>query len=366
MPWPSITLRERRKQVRDDIAAHLPGADASLPNSPLRVIGDAQASLTHDNDKHLDWIAHNALPDRAEGGWLERWGSLFLPDGRKPATFALGSIIVTGAIGAAVETGALLTATVVDPATGGRMAVTVATTQSVTLATTSAAVAVEATIPGSVGNLADGLPLAFVDVPAGIDGQAVVASGGLAYGDDAEPEESYRARIIDVIQEPPHGGNAHDYEQWLEKLPGIEPGRAWCAPQEMGIGTVTLRFMLDTLRASGGGFPLPEDLALVKAAIDKVRPCTVAQIFVVAPIAQPLNLTIGDLVGDTPEVRANIRLELLAMLRARAKPGGMIFASWIREAVSAATGEDHHDLTVANVAPLSFGHIVTLGTITYA
>lgn len=366
MPWPLITLRDRRKQVRDDIAAHLPGADASLPNSPLRVIGDAQASLTHDNDKHLDWVARMMMPDTAEGEYAERWGNLFLREGRKPATFALGSIIVTGAIGAVVEVGALLTATVVDPKSGQQLAVNVVTTHSVTLATTSAAIGVEAEIPGEIGNLPEGLALAFVDVPADIDGQAVVAADGLAYGTDAEPDADYIARYIDVIQEPPHGGNAHDYEQWLEQIPGIKPGRAWCAPQEAGVGTVTLRFMMDDVRAAFDGFPQSADLALVQAAIDKVRPVTVAQAFVVAPIAQPLDLTITDIIGDTPEVRANVRIELLAMLRARARPGGMIYASWIREAISAATGEDHHDTAIANVAPLSAGHLVTLGTITYA
>ncbi len=112
MPWPLISLRDRRRQVRDDIAAHLPGADASVPNSVLRVIADAQAALAHDNDLHLDWVARMMMPDTAEGEFLERWANIWLPKGRKGATSAKGSAVITGEIGAAVPTGAELTATV--------------------------------------------------------------------------------------------------------------------------------------------------------------------------------------------------------------------------------------------------------------
>jgi len=38
----------------------------------------------------------------------------------------------------------------------------------------------------------------------------------------------------------------------------------------------------------------------------------------------------------------------------------------VGEAISAATGEDHHTLSLSNVVPLSAGHLIVPGTITYA
>lgn len=361
MPWPLLSLRERRRQVRNDVAAHLPGSDASVPNSVLRVIGDAQASLTHDNDQHLAWLARMMMPDTAEAEYAERWANIWLPDGRKPATGARGAISVTGDVGAIVPSGTELTMTAFDSA-GVRREVRFEATSGVTLASSSAVVQVTALTQGAIGNLDEGAPLSFVLVPDGIDGQATVAAPGLSGGADIETDTELIARTIARIQQPPHGGARHDYIAWALQVPGVT--RAWAA-QEMGVGTVTVRIMLDDVRSSGGGLPLTEDLDLVRATIDALRPVTVADFWVLAPTAQALNITIADLSGDTPEIRANIALEIREMLRARAVPGQKIYASWIREAVSAASGEDHHGLTISDVVPASAGHLIVPGTITY-
>ncbi len=361
MPWNLPLLRDRRRQVRDDIAAHLPGADATVANSVLRVVGDAQAALTHDNDRHLEWVARMMIPDTAEGEFAERWANIWLPDGRKPASYATGFITVTGSPGAVIASGTVLTASLVDSA-GAAVTWQFEVSAGITLASSSAAVAIAAIDAGALGNLDEGAALGFLTVLPGIDGAAVVAAPGLAGGADVETDEDLRRRTIDRIQQPPHGGTAHDYVQWALECPGVT--RAW-ARQEMGIGTVTVRIMLDDVRGYLGGVPESEDLAVVRAYIDERRPVTVADFWVVAPVAQPINLIIGDLIGDTPETRANIRVELDAMLRFRAAPGAIIYASWIREAVAIATGEDHHDLTVANVVPASAGHLAVLGTLTF-
>lgn len=360
MPWPTLTLRDRRKQVRDDIATHLPGADATVPNSRTRAFAEAMANLTHDNDVHLDYVARMMMPDTAEGEFADRWGNIWLPDGRKPASYAGGSITVTGSAGAAVPAGSELVAAAYDQS-GNPATVRFQTTRGVTLVTTSATVPVTAIDAGALGNLDEGARVAFSTAIAGVDGSAVVAAPGFAGGADQESDRDYVARYIDRIQQPPHGGNRNDYVQWMLEVPGVT--RAWAA-QEMGIGTVTCRFMMDEVRASFSGFPQSEDLALVESYIDGLRPVTVADLFVVAPIAQSLNLSI-DLAVDTPEVRANVTLELREMLRQRSKPGGIIYASWIREAISSAVGEDYHNTTVANQTPSSAGHIIVLGTITW-
>lgn len=361
MPWTIPRLRDRRAQVRDDIAAHAPGSDGLVPNAPERVLGDAMASLTHDNDRHLGWVVRMMLPDTAEGEFADRWAGIWLDGGRKPASYASGTITVTGTPGAAVPSNAELEATGID-ADGNTVTLRLAVIIGVTLVSSSAEVQVEATTAGAVGNLEAGTPVRFVLVPAGIDGGAEVAGSGLSGGADIEPDDQLVARYVNRIQEPPHGGTRNDWEQWALEVPGVT--RAWAA-QDMGIGTITVRVMLDEVRAGSGGFPTSGDLAAVAAYIDGKRPVTVADRFIVAPIAHALNLTITDLANDTPEVRANIRIELEEMLRLRAAPGQTIYASWIVEAISAATGEDHHDTAISNVVPPSGGHLVILGTITY-
>lgn len=354
MPWPTLTLRERRIQVRDDVATHLPGADATVPNSVLRVLSDALANLAFDNDLHLDWLARMMMPDTAEGEFADRWANIWLPEGRKGATYAAGQITVTGTSGSAVPTGAQLTTTVVG-ADGADVALLFEVSAGITLAGTSGVAAVEALTPGAAANLDEGAQLSFVTPPGGIDGTAVVAAPGLAGGAEIESDEDLIERYVARIQLPPHGGARHDYVAWALEVAGVT--RAWAA-SEMGIGTLTVRFMMDDVRASFGGIPQEEDLDLVQAYIDERRPVTVADFFVEAPIRQDETIAVTELDRDTPEVRNNIVLEVTEMLRARAAPGQTIYASWIREAVSAATGEDHHELEVSDLVPESAGHMI--------
>ena len=354
MPWPLLSLRQRREHVRDDIAAHVPGADASVPNTVLRAVGDAQAALTHDNDLHLDWVARMMMPDTAEGEFAERWANIWLPNGRKGATFAAGFITVTGISGSAVPTGAELTLPALD-ADGNSIVLQFEVVTGVTLSASSAAVAVSALTPGAIANLDEGAMLAFVDPPTGIDGRAAVAAPGFAGGADQETDADLRGRTIARIQMPPHGGSRFDYEQWALEVPGVT--RAW-AKQEMGIGTITVRIMLDQVRADDDGLPETEDLELVQSYIDGLRPVTVADFFVESPVRQDETVTIDYVSRDTPEVRAAIVQEVKAMLLARATPGQIIYASWVREAISAATGEDYHSVTVDNLIPATVGHMI--------
>lgn len=359
MAWPTLTLRERREQARGDYEAHVPNADTAIPNSPDAALTEAQAALTHDNDLHLDWVAEMMMPDTAKGEFADRWGNIWLPDGRKGATFSQGSITVTGTVGAIVPSGAELSVSVRD-SDGIDTIVQYEVTLGATLTDTTAVVPIAALTPGTIGNLDEGADLAFIDVPAGIDGVAVVAPPGLAGGADQEIDQDLIERYVARIQEPPHGGAKHDYEAWALELAGVT--RAWPS-SEMGIGTMTVRVMLDDVRAANDGLPEQEDLDLVMAHMDNVRPATVADLFVVAPIRQDEQITVSLLAVDTPETRANIIVEVREMLRARAAPGKTISASWVREAVSAAIGEDEHDLTIDNLVPASPGHMIFIDVV---
>src|SRR4249920_792404 len=97
MPWTTPTLRNVRVLVRDSVRAHLPGADANVPNSLLRVMADAMAALCHLVLQYIDWLSKQLLPDTAETEFLDRHGQIWLVNsdgtkGRKQATLAFGSI----------------------------------------------------------------------------------------------------------------------------------------------------------------------------------------------------------------------------------------------------------------------------------
>ena len=89
-------------------------------------------------------------------------------------------------------------------------------------------------------------------------------------GTDTETDDELRVRLLDRLSAPPMGGDAEDYVVWALSVPGVT--RAWSAPNEMGIGTVTVRFMHD-LRASTGGFPNQDDMLTARRRfLISVRP----------------------------------------------------------------------------------------------
>src|ERR1700748_3507860 len=107
MPWSTPTLRAVRELVRDAVNASLPGADANVPNSVLRVMSDNQGALCHLTLQYIDWLSLQLLPDTAETEWLDRHGQIWLVNadgstGRKMATFASGTVLMTGTGGAIV------------------------------------------------------------------------------------------------------------------------------------------------------------------------------------------------------------------------------------------------------------------------
>src|SRR5262245_4158545 len=284
MPWETPTLREVRSLVRDAIRGSLPGADAAVPNSVLRVLSDAQGGLCHLNLQYIDWLALQLLPDTAETEWLDRHGFIWLVNadntvGRKGPTLAAGSVNFTGTPGIVVPNGTRLSSADIE----------YETTQQIILDVLPTPATVRAIDAGSAGNQVAGANLDMVTAIPGVDGttEVIVMTGGT----DEETDDELRTRVLLRIRNPPMGGAAHDYVQWTLAVPGVS--RAWCGPLEMGMGTVTVRFMCDELRATGDpmtdGFPLPQDIDAVTAYLDSVRPVAIKDIFIESPIPEPIN-----------------------------------------------------------------------------
>jgi len=168
------------------------------------------------------------------------------------------------------------------------------------------------------------------------------------------------------------GGDANDYVAWALSVPGVT--RAWTAT-EMGIGTVSLRFMMDDLRSDQGGFPTTADVAAVTTYIDSVRPVTLKDRWVMAPIPEPIDFTIRSLVPDEDSVRENIEISVRQMLRERAAParsvngkmipGTTIYAAWVSAAIMDVPNVESFTLVMDDHPMISNGLLAVLGTILY-
>jgi uncharacterized phage protein gp47/JayE len=360
MPWVTPTLLTVRSMVRDSIRGQLPGADASIPNSVLRVISDVQGGLCHLTLQFIDWLALQLMPDTAEREWLDRHGNIWLTNadgttGRKMATLASGTVNFESDLdGAVIPQGTQLTST---------MDIGYETMQEATTsASTPVPVPVRALDPGSAGNLPAGTALSVTTVASVATSATVVTLDG---GTDEETDDALRMRVLERIRNPPMGGDAEDYVNWGLRVPGVT--RAWSSPLEMGMGTVTLRFMMDELRADNDGFPGPSDLRAVEAYLRTVRPVAVKDFFVVAPIRQRVDFIIQNLIVDTPATRAAIQASAEQMLFDRAKPGQTIYSSWKAAAVLQAAGVDSFRLFNCDTddVMLSAGHMAVLGDVIF-
>jgi uncharacterized phage protein gp47/JayE len=370
MPWSTPTLRAVRELVRDAVNASLPGADANVPNSVLRVLSDNQGALCHLTLQYIDWLSLQLLPDTAETEWLDRHGQIWLVNadgstGRKMATLATGQAQFQGIVdGTVIPTGTQLQSAAALPATfsSPNSVVTFETLEDITTSASSPVTGnIRAVDAGSFGNLPDGSSLAINPSIPGVSSTAYAFN--LTGGTDTETDDELRVRILQRIRNPPMGGAQADYVRWALAVPGVT--RAWAAV-EQGIGTMTVRFMMDDLRASNDGFPLPQDITAVGAYIDKMRPVTVKDCFVAAPIKQFIDITIADLNPNTPECQAEIQSQLESMLFRMAAPGQTIYSAWVSAAIMQAPSVISFDLvTNSDYVMANIGSMAVLGTILY-
>jgi uncharacterized phage protein gp47/JayE len=343
--------------VRDSIHASLPGSDATIPNSVLRVLSDSQGALCFLTLEYIDWLSLQLLPDTAETVWLDRHGQIWLVNsdgttGRKQATMAAGTVLVTGTIGSIVPVASLLS---------GGTGIDYQTTQQAVVGNGPTPASVIALDAGTQGNQLGGTPLSFAVPPIGVDTLATVEE--MTGGVDTETDDELRARILQRIQQPPMGGDADDYVQWALAVPGVT--RAWCFPQEMGMGTCSVRFMMDDLRAENGGFPLPDDVAAVAAYINSVRPVTVKDMFVEAPIPYPINVQISYLDIDTQSTHGAIEQSLLNEFLLRSMPGQTWYRAWTDQGIMNAAGVNAYAMIGGDVPMPSNGFMGVLGDIVY-
>lgn len=360
MPFQRPTLTDLQTQIAADIESRLPGADSQLRRSFLGVLSRAFTGSLHGLYGYLDFTSKQVFPDTAEAEFLDRWAGIWGIT-RKSAWPASGFVIFIGTNGITIPAG-----TQIQRGDG----LFYQTRSEGTLTNGQVTLEVQAETPGTTGNASLSTTLNLVAPIAGVRSSGRVADDGsghgLTQGSDEETDAALLARLLLRIRQPPHGGARHDYVGWAldKESHGVDVTRAWDYPQELGLGTVTLRFMMDD--SYGDGIPLAADVTAMQAYMDRVRPVTAA-VTVAAPIAAPLDFEIAGLDPVSRSVRDAVEAELRDLIRREAKPGGTLLISHIREAISIAAGENDHGLVapIADVASTT-GRIVTFGTVSWS
>lgn len=352
MPFVRPTLSELIDRVTADMSSRVLGVDgAVLRRSLLGILARAEAGEAHMLYGYLEWIARQAIPDTAEGDWLERWAVIWGIT-RTAATFASGNVEFTGTNGTVIADG-----TLVQRQDG----VQYATQGSATISGGTATAAVEAVVAGEDGNLDASSTVFLVSPISGVTSSATVDGSGLAGGSDSETDARLRTRLLERIATPPQGGAESDYIAWA-KAASSDVTRVWVTPNGMGIGTVVVQFVVDD--DPDGLIPDAGQIDTVQDYIDARRPVT-ADVYVSAPSDVSRNMTIK-ISPNNAAVQAAVTAELNDLFRRVAEPGGTIYISQIREAVSIATGETNNQMVTPTADIVdSAGDISTLGTITF-
>ena len=348
MPYKRPTLKTLIDRADADMAQRLPGTEAALRRGNVGTLARIHAGAVHGLYGFLDYLSRQVLPDTAEVDYLERHASIYNIT-RKEASAGSGKARFTGTTGTVIAKGVKV------QTVRAQIYVTMA---AATLKEGQADVAIKAETAGKAGNIKADTVLTLVTPVGGVQSKAVALAPGIQGGTEPETDDSLRRRLLNRIQAPPHGGSQADYVAWARAVPGV--GRAWAYPSELGLGTVTVRFM-----RTDGAIPAAADVKKVQDYIDARRPVT-ASVTVVAPIAKPLDLTFTALTPDTPAVRAAITAEIKDLLLREAEPGKTLLISHLREAISQAAGETDYVMVApsTNVAH-DTGQIATLGAPTW-
>lgn len=346
MPFARPTLTELIDRVITDISSRVTGVDSAvLRRSLLGIIGQSEAGAVHLLYGFLDWIAKQCIIDTAEKEYLERWAAIWKIT-RKTAGFASGQAAFPSTTGSPIQDG-----TIVQRQDGVQYKVLGNASPS--------AVPLLALEAGEAGNFGTGLPIFLLSPIAGVLSTGATTTkveGGI----DTESDQRLLARLLARIQQPPHGGAEFDYAMWALEVSGVT--RAWVYPLQMGAGTVTVLFVCDDLPDI---IPTPAKVAEVQAYINARRPVT-AEVFVAAPIPDPLDMTIK-LLPNTAAVRAAVGAEVADLIVRDSKPGAPTLISRLRESVSLAAGEADNEIVMPTAdVPHATGHMATLGTLTFS
>lgn len=288
----------------------------------------------------IDYLSKQILPDTAEEDWLVRHANLYGLT-RKSATFATGTVELTGTAGTTVDSGTLLQT---------NDSVQFAADSDVTIASgeTTASVSVTAVDAGTSGNVG----AAAIDLVSAIDGvDSVAFTTGADGATDQETIEELRTRLLLKLRTPVSGGRASDYSQWAESITGCV--YAWTIDAYMGVGTVGVMIAGENKTA------VSDDVKTAVADyIETKRPLGVL-VYVYSVVPVIIGFTIAVPSGTSDDLKTSIRTALADLFNDESKISGTILLSHIQSAIMS-TGISDYSISGMTVS----GASVTVGNIT--
>lgn len=359
MAYQMPTLTELLARCRALFGLAEPADTIRLKPNVHDQVAKVLALLSFELNQRIAYLFDQIFASRADEIWLVRHG-FELGITRRAAAKALGQATGPATTGTVFPAGLVFVR-----ADGARFE----TTSSAIAIGGQVAFEIRAIEPGIEGNTAAGQQLNPEDVLGivGFQGPLTVAPGGLGGGAEIEKLEEYRSRILGRKRNPPHGGSKADWQRWALEVPGVTAAFVDTFANDSREVWVAFLFA-----GRVNGIPTSGDVAVVQAYLesDDRRPVT-ARVSAVAPTTQAVNMTIR-IEPDTTDIRARVTTEIAAMFADRSRPAMpnsnfVLYRSWIAEAISRATGEDNHTLTVpsADIVVSTPGALPIPGTITW-
>lgn len=358
------SLVELSKAARQYFVGSVEGAIASVWPNTFTVFAKVLALIGQGLELRRAWLTKQIFASTADRMWLVRHGFEL---GLQPSVAepALGTASATAAPGTVVPAGLQYIRS---------DGVTFSTIADVTVRSGPAGLTLQADVAGVAGNTPAGAVLTLADpanAPGGLGTSCTVDpasdGSGLSGGADEQDIEAFRAQVLYRKRNPPQGGSAADYAEWvLAAVPTAT--RVFVDSFQNDERSVWVQFLVSD---QPNGIPSPGQVDAAQTYVsDPIRRPITARVFVSAPIPVSVNVLIGALRPDTADNRDNIEAELAAVFIDRAEPGKpsapfAFSASWLNEAISRATGEDSHDLRSPGDLTFSAGQYPVLGTISY-
>lgn len=284
MPFPLPVYGDIRDAYLRNIQNRLPDAVVGV-DSDFYARAAAFAAMVEGEYQHQAWVFRQIFPDTADDEILEQHASR---KGivRKSATGAAGTVRFSGTPGAAVAIG-----TEVKTASGAAYLVTSAGAIG---GGGTVDLAAQASVAGLTGNQAANTALTLTSAPSGVLSTALIVT--MSGGTDIEGRDALLARLLDVLRNPPAGGNKADYRAWALAVPGIT--HAWVFDNRRAVGTVDIAVL------SNGAAPGGPVITACQAAIDARRPAGVKDVLVLAPTFVDVAITAALTLSGTTLVNA--------------------------------------------------------------
>ncbi|MDR2509323.1 MAG: baseplate J/gp47 family protein [Spirochaetaceae bacterium] len=217
MPFKRDSLAVVQERIYANYMSLFRPIDKTPRHSLLKVLAHIDAGIEHQILGDLDFLSLQLFPDTATGAYLrEHWSSRVTP---LSATHAAGNIIVSGLSNINIPAGLVF-----KSASGEKY---YSEQSGKTDSAGSDLVHIKAENAGLNGNLSQEDELKIISqIPVGINAVAVVASGGILGGANAESDEEYLTRVLLSLRNPVRYGKKDDFAAWARDA-SPEVSAAW-------------------------------------------------------------------------------------------------------------------------------------------